>query len=194
MSSENKFEGHWVTCGGDRRPHLYDPGVCVGEVELSTDPGLAEYKPPVLTELSREEAEKVFCNCPRGMLFPHCKFPEAQRPEDCRLADMQRLLAAVRDTPAQTGEITPLVHSTLLDMIGFAATGRCMACGWPVKESVDQGCVQGNCSFRPGERTPDYQRWWQRTQLLELARKYISGTLGKVSNAGDIQEAAVGEG
>lgn len=89
---------------------------------------------------------------------------------------------------------TPLVHSTLLEMIGFAATGRCMACGWPLKASADQGCVQGNCSFRPGEHNPEYPRWWQRTQILTLARKYLSGELGKNSNLCDVQDATAGEG
>lgn len=88
--------------------------------------------------------------------------------------------------PPRSGAVpgdTPLVHSTLLEMIGFAATGRCMACGWKLKPTAiaveDAGCVQGNCSFRPGEHNPEYPRWWQRTQILALARKYLKGELGK---------------
>ena len=90
---------------------------------------------------------------------------------------------------------TAAVHSTLLEMIGLAASGRCMACGWPVRDSPVKGCVQGNCAFRPGEHTPEYQRWRRRTQILTLARKYLSGELAKPSdNAGDVQDAAAGEG
>lgn len=30
---------------------------------------------------------------------------------------------------------------------------RCRICGWPLYESVDQGCVQGNCCLRPAPKT-----------------------------------------
>lgn len=26
---------------------------------------------------------------------------------------------------------------------------RCAVCGWPLKETIDEGCVVGNCSMRP---------------------------------------------
>lgn len=62
-------------------------------------------------------------------------------------------------------------QSTMLEMIRFATLGKCMACGWPLAESETAGCVQGNCSFRPGEHSPEYPRWWERTQIIEASRK-----------------------
>lgn len=36
--NSSKLEGEWVTCGGNRRPHRYDPSVCVGDVEIVGEP------------------------------------------------------------------------------------------------------------------------------------------------------------
>ena len=64
---------------------------------------------------------------------------------------------------------------TLLEMVGLAAAGRCMACSWPVVEAAQHGCVQGNCSYRPDPHAVGYSRWWARTQALTFARLYASG-------------------
>lgn len=74
-------------------------------------------------------------------------------------------------------DMTMDMATTLLEMVGFAANGRCMACGWPLAESADKGCVQGNCSFRPSERDTEYGRWWTRTQTLTFAREYANGNV-----------------
>lgn len=29
---------------------------------------------------------------------------------------------------------------------------RCEVCGWPLKQTIDEGCVSGNCSLRPPPR------------------------------------------
>ncbi|MBZ5700286.1 MAG: hypothetical protein LAN84_00405 [Acidobacteriia bacterium] len=82
----------------------------------------------------------------------------------------------------------------LLEMIGLAAAGRCMACGWPLAASADQGCMQGNCSFRPDEHYRDAiseheaLRWKQRTVILALA-----GQPFRVSNHDAVHDAAEGE-
>jgi hypothetical protein len=107
-------------------------------------------------------------------------------------AEVKRLQSP-RAAPDGPPEFTPAVHSTLLEMVGFAAKGRCMACGWPVKASPVEGCVQGNCSFRPGEHSEEYQRWWQRTQLLTLARKYAAGEFGKALPSGADLDAVAEE-
>jgi hypothetical protein len=53
----------------------------------------------------------------------------------------------------------------LRDMVNLAVNGKCMACGWPLAESQDKGCMQGNCSYRPHESSPDYAGWHRRQQL-----------------------------
>lgn len=110
--------------------------------------------------------------------------------------------------PAHLQEFNP-PPSTMLEMIGFAATGKCMACGWPLKNSPDEGCVQGNCSFRPGEHSSEYARWWARTQVLTLARRVpdlpvaaeaplsheptVAEEKPLDSNRADVEDAAHGE-
>ena len=72
-------------------------------------------------------------------------------------------------------EVTAEFAMTLLEMVGLAAAGRCMACSWPVVEAAQHGCVQGNCSYRPDPHAVGYARWWARTQALTFARLYASG-------------------
>jgi hypothetical protein len=90
--------------------------------------------------------------------------------------------------------LPPQFRSVMLDMILCVLEGRCMACSWPLSQSAERGCVQGNCSFRPGEHTPEYRSWKQRTDVLTLARKYYRGApVQKLSNHDDVQDAAAGE-
>lgn len=60
----------------------------------------------------------------------------------------------------------------LCEIIQSYHKGRCYACGWPLKDLVDYGCVPGNCSFRPGEHTRDYKMWRIRMDHLDA----LSGT------------------
>lgn len=54
---------------------------------------------------------------------------ERLRAENARLAGE---LAALRGTARPAG-----------------GPGRCTVCGWPLAESQDKGCVEGDCSYRP---------------------------------------------
>ena len=58
----------------------------------------------------------------------------------------------------------------LREMVGLAARRRCMVCGFPLAGSEAQGCVQGNCSYRPGVNSPEYERWHVRMQIMNEAR------------------------
>lgn len=53
------------------------------------------------------------------------------------LADSPALPAAAQATPDPT---------------------RCYVCGWPLAESRAQGCVAGDCSYRPAQGTPEHDR------------------------------------
>lgn len=79
------------------------------------------------------------------------------------------------ESPAVFAGMTVDFALTLLDMVGSAASGRCMVCRWPLASSADRGCVQGNCSFRPHQESPEHQGWRQRTDALIFAKKYIAG-------------------
>ncbi len=35
---------------------------------------------------------------------------------------------------------------------------RCKICGWPLKETMEEGCVKGDCSMRPVPKPPAIER------------------------------------
>ena len=45
---------------------------------------------------------------------------------------------------------------------------RCPICDWPIKKTIQEGCVPGNCSFRPAEGSPEYYRIQERRRQLEM--------------------------
>jgi hypothetical protein len=63
-------------------------------------------------------------------------------------------------------------HSTLLEMIGLADAGRCMACAGEHITLAELSKMHGGCPIKFAERHPEFALWKQRTQILELARKY----------------------
>ena len=46
---------------------------------------------------------------------------------------------------------------------------RCYACGWPLAPSRDEGCVPGDCSYRPSPAAPDYWQWRRRMEEMQRA-------------------------
>lgn len=44
---------------------------------------------------------------------------------------------------------------------------RCQVCGWPLSASPDQGCVPGNCCYRPGDHSDEWPR-------LKRQRKWVN--------------------
>jgi len=60
-----------------------------------------------------------------------------------------------------------------LDILRSHYNGRCYACGWPLKESQEKGCIIGDCSYRPGENSPDYQGWRTRIEAERLLRQSL---------------------
>lgn len=81
---------------------------------------------------------------------------------------------AVPDGPSV---LTPAVHSTLLEMIGLADAGKCMACAGLLALHTHPDGVHGECVIKFAERHPEFAWWKQRTQILTLARKYNRGEL-----------------
>lgn len=44
---------------------------------------------------------------------------------------------------------------------------RCEICDWPLMERMEDGCIEGNCSYRAHERTAEYYRIQKRRQDLK---------------------------
>lgn len=50
-------------------------------------------------------------------------------------------------------------------------TERCKICDWPLAESREQGCVEGDCSYRPNTFSPEWYRIQKRrTQIAQTAK------------------------
>ena len=54
------------------------------------------------------------------------------------------------------------LYSTHAPAPSVVRVERCVICDWPLAESVDKGCVKGNCSYRPEYGSPEYQRIQKR--------------------------------
>lgn len=51
------------------------------------------------------------------------------------------------------------------------AGARCEICGWPLAASIDEGCIPGNCSYRPESGSDEWYRIQrQREKLAADAR------------------------
>ena len=62
-------------------------------------------------------------------------------------------------------------------------TGRCKICGWPLAESRDLGCFQGDCSYRPEDGSPEWYRIKARRDAL-ASSEVEQEQDGSVSGAG----------
>jgi hypothetical protein len=63
---------------------------------------------------------------------------------------------------------------------------RCQVCGWPLAKSRDQGCVVGDCSFRPQEGTESYR-------ITQLRRKALAERADPAQSADTPSEDAPSE-
>lgn len=86
--------------------------------------------------IGRHAADAAFIAAVHESVLPLCDRVERAEAEVERLrADNARLegeLSVLRGTARPAG-----------------GPGRCTVCGWPLAESRDKGCVEGNCSYRP---------------------------------------------
>lgn len=53
----------------------------------------------------------------------------------------------------------------LKDLLLSYHDGQCYACGWTLATSIDNGCLPGNCSFRPSPGTARYNEWRPRQEF-----------------------------
>jgi sulfur relay (sulfurtransferase) complex TusBCD TusD component (DsrE family) len=65
-------------------------------------------------------------------------------------------------------------------MLGYAIQNRCACCGWPLAKSANEGCVPGNCSYRP-QGSPFQETWHKRAKKIAAIRALA----GKPGPSGD---------
>ena len=65
---------------------------------------------------------------------------------------------------------------------------RCPRCDWPLAETMEQGCVPGNCCYRPDEGSPE----WHRLQARLRNQKHEQHP--NVQTASEIADVLVATG
>lgn len=54
---------------------------------------------------------------------------------------------------------------------------RCLICDFPLAATVEDGCVPGNCSYRPADGSPEYYRIEARRRALRASWDQLDGTI-----------------
>lgn len=101
---------------------------------------------------------------------------------------VERQYQASRDKWVTTGKyltaniaVLPKHHSDWMEMVPamFADSKlpRCLICGWPLADRVEDGCVPGNCSYRPVEGTVEYERIQKRRAELRAGWDQLDGAI-----------------
>ena len=73
---------------------------------------------------------------------------------------------------------------------------RCEVCDWPLRERKEDGCVKGNCSFRPDVGSDDHKRIQKRRAELDAAKALEGQAAEDQATAGilcDVCDAAWGD-
>jgi hypothetical protein len=89
------------------------------------------------------------------------------------IAEKETLHAVIDDQRTQiarlkanSAAIAPaLVEPSLRAMQEIHLQGRCYPCGSFLATSIDDGCVPGNCSYRPEPASVEYIGWRERAQF-----------------------------
>jgi hypothetical protein len=65
----------------------------------------------------------------------------------------------------------------------FPGQQRCAVCSFPLSETVDKGCVIGNCSYRPDEGSAEYERVTRNKADLVLVECLLLADLEQALDA-----------
>lgn len=90
------------------------------------------------------------------------------RPVSLTQEASERIERELRESP---GHIEPVAGSGVVEEGGGRKPGVCERCGWTLCDSRDQGCVPGDCSYRPHDGTPEYQRMKERDAELQAQQR-----------------------
>lgn len=97
-----------------------------------------------------------------------------------------RNVPAYNQEVSKSGECPACEIETLKEMIGLAAEGRCMCCGWPLAVDANRGCVPGNCSYRPPK---ECGASWQKASAIQTEMLQRRKTGGPLVNAPEVTDA-----
>lgn len=61
----------------------------------------------------------------------------------------------------------PAAPPVAAEQPGSAKPARCEICGWPLEDSIEKGCVPGNCSYRPDPGSEEYARIQRNRERLK---------------------------
>lgn len=95
------------------------------------------------------------------VLVPGIREPELMLSMANHLAlDLDDVVEWLRRQQARAESFVDL----MMERVG--ASSYCRRCGWPMTQSADQGCVPGNCSYRPADGTEEHERMRRRDEEL----------------------------
>ena len=127
---------------------------------------------PCLDLLDAADGEQRVCMLLRGHGGPHMWTHEAPSPAapESRLGNVPTPYELWKLAGEDKGK-----YQELLDQhyghIKREPESRCERCGWPLTESRDKGCVAGDCSYRPHDGSPEWQRMKERDAELKAKRE-----------------------
>jgi hypothetical protein len=84
--------------------------------------------------------------------------------EECNCEQSLRLKREVEELKAE------LASTTTTQGGKGEPVARCEVCDWPLRERKEDGCVKGNCSFRPDVGSDDHKRIQKRRAELDAAK------------------------
>src|SRR5882672_3563521 len=76
----------------------------------------------------------------------------------------------------------------LAELIEVQGSNRCAICFWPLAESIDKGCVRGNCSMRGGTEQEERARQKIRNRI-EVSKSIILDELARYGAQQRLEEA-----
>lgn len=76
-------------------------------------------------------------------------------------------LAAAATAPPKGEEMGGMIRS-LSEVVESTKKLQCPICGWPLEDSIEKGCIPGNCSYRPAEGSDEYRRIEKRKEDIQV--------------------------
>jgi len=83
------------------------------------------------------------------------------------------LTADINKLPKQHGAWAEEVPALFKD----SKVPRCLICDFPLASAIEDGCVPGNCSYRPPKGTAEYQRIQRRREELRAEWDKLDDTI-----------------
>lgn len=133
-----------------------DPDIDDGECEANAAfiAAVHESVLPLCDRVERAEAEAELLR--RDLASADERFESVRADRDAKYRDNEKGYRALHDLGLEAERLraeNARLAGELAVLRGTArpagGPGRCTVCGWPLAESRDKGCVDGDCSYRP---------------------------------------------